>query len=119
MKRLSELSGDALMDVLYALTPILPIIESIDYQMFRDKEKSVEDRGIAIFANVLSKLWPTITSKENRHCAWEIISILDEVPFDEAKSYPMPKLIFKIRKIFSEGELTNFLSYAEESEAPE
>lgn len=119
MKRLSELTGDAFMDALYALAPIMPALETIDYSGLQDSTKTAMERGISFVTSSLSKLLPALTSKENRRCVWEIISILDEVPISEIKEYPAPKLVFKIRKLFAEGELKNFLNYAESSDTTE
>lgn len=119
MKKLSELSGDIFMDAFFTLSPLLPALEKLDLGNLSDNEKSAEERGISLFANIIVQLLPAITCKENRHCIWELLSILDEAPANEVKEYPAPKLVFKIRKIFAEGELTNFLSYAETSDTQE
>lgn len=119
MKKLSELSGDQFMDAFFALSPLLPVLENIDLGTLKDNEKTAEQRGISLFASILAKLLPAITCKENRHCVWELLSILDEVTVEEIKQYPAPKLISKIRKIFAEGELANFMSYAEVSDIVE
>ena len=119
MLKLSQLSGDKFFDALYAISPLFPVLEEIDVGKLTDKQKSAEQVGISLFGNVIAKLIPTITSKENRHCVWELISILDEKPISEVEKYPPPKLIFKIRKIFADGELTSFLSYVDESDSQE
>lgn len=119
MKRLSELSGDQLMDAFYALSPILPVLEKVDIGSLADNKRDATEKGLSLFVSILTKLLPTITSKENRHCIWDILSILEGKSVSDIKKYPAPKLISKIRKIFAEGELTNFLSYAEESDTAE
>lgn len=119
MKKLSELSGDQFMDAFFALSPLLPVLEKIDLGTLKDNEKTAEQRGVSLFANIITKLLPTVTCKENRHCIWELIAILDETTAEEVKKYPAPKLVFKIKKIFLEGELANFLSYAEISDIVE
>ena len=123
MKKLSELKGDQFMDAFNALCPLIPVIESIDinalYEQNGETLEVSKINAVQQMVKIITRLLPIITSKEHRKCVWEVISILDEKSIEEIKEYEAPKLIFKIRKIFAEGELTNFLSYVEKSDTEE
>lgn len=157
MKKISELTAEEFFDVIYALSPVLPMItemEVLQAQLFQnyneritrartviatntillekggnpgkedehkrkieDARQSIYDENAKIFARDISKIVPLLTSKENRGCIFNALSVIDGLPADEVRKYPAPKLIMKIKQIISDTDFKSFLSYAEESEA--
>lgn len=136
MKKLNELNGDQFFDVLYALTPILPALEKIDlFDMYvngtngkiakvdansTDEEKMAANKSyMKIIVQGIGEILKLITSRENRGCAWEVLSIVDGVTTNEARSYLAPIIWHKLKTLFSGDGIKAFFPQSDKSELAE
>ena len=122
MRKISELTSDEFFDVIFALSPILPLItdmEIVQVKLFGNNKEMTNKEVTELFARDITKIIPLLTSKERRSCIFEIISIVDGIPIDEVKLYPPSKTATKIKKIISDADFKDFLSYADKSELTE
>ena len=66
-----------------------------------------------LIAKELPILIPHITSKENRVAVYDALSILEEMPVDEIKAWPAPKLMKRVAALIKDPGIKDFLAYAE------
>lgn len=123
MKKLSELNGDEFFDVLYALTPVLPALESIEIVDLYVNGKQGKVLGnkevMRIFVQGISEILKLITSKEHRSCAWEVLAIVDGVSANKTRKYLAPEIWSKLKTLFSGEGIRAFFPQQDKSEQAE
>ena len=84
-------------------------------EIAKNLQKEAKKRGemVAIIVNELPTLIPHLVAKENRIATYEMLSILNNVPADEVKSWPGPKLVNQVISMVKDPGFKDFLDYAE------
>jgi hypothetical protein len=147
VRKLNELNGDEFFDVIYALSPVLPMIgdmeivkayfhksfsERLDGALTRKRaeeskpkpnkdvisqlNKEIADENLNIMVHDISAVVPLLSSKENRGIIFTVLSILEQKPVEEIKKYPGPKIVDMLKRVISDTNFKDFLSYAEPTE---
>jgi len=145
MRKISELDAESFFDVIYTLSPLIPILCDTDivkaqfFRIYSDEFQSVQNKlseaavketpeNVLMSASVesaniivrdISKLIPLLTSKENRGIIFETLAIIEQKKAADIKKYTPPQLISKIKQLISDPDLASFLTYAESPEPTE
>ena len=144
MRKLNEVQGDEFFDLIYAMSPIIPIIgdmEVFQAQFGSMTEKTAEAQAMIVaekskktpsikvvteatriiqaemasmFVRDIAKVVPVL-AKNHRDAVYEVLSLVDQVPISDVKKYPGPKLLSELYQLFRDTDFKSFLSYAEPS----
>ena len=89
-----------------------------DAEIARNMQNKAKQNAelFTILAKEIPILIPYIAAKENRVAVYDALSILEQVPVDEIKAWPAPKLMSRVMSLFKDPGLKDFLDYAESAD---